>query len=56
MTEGSGLPPQGTISLSNARLYPTAWAPEGMFGWMMTTEAGVKYPFRCFGFKDRETW
>ena len=23
----------------------------GMFGWMITTEAGVKYPLRCFGFK-----
>jgi len=32
------------------------WAPEGMFGWMILTESGIKYPFRCFGFKDRESW
>lgn len=24
--------------------------------WMIVTESGIKYPFRCFGFKDRETW
>jgi hypothetical protein len=23
---------------------------------MIVTATGVKYPFRCFGFKDRETW
>mmetsp|Transcript_39992 Transcript_39992/g.80676 ORF Transcript_39992/g.80676 Transcript_39992/m.80676 type:complete len:220 (-) Transcript_39992:388-1047(-) len=46
----------GTITLLGAVVYPTCWAPEGMFGWMVVTAEGIKYPFRCFGLKDRETW
>jgi hypothetical protein len=46
----------GSLSLIGARVFPIMWAPENMFGWMIMTSAGVKYPFRCFGFKDRESW
>jgi hypothetical protein len=48
--------PAGVIPLKDALIYPTTWAPEGMFGWMIMTSGGVKYLFRTFGYKDREAW
>ena len=49
-------PPAGVIPLKDAIVFPTIWAPEGMFGWMIVTAGGVKYLFRTFGYKDREAW
>lgn len=46
----------GQLPLDGAKVYPTMWAPEGAFGWMVATAEGVKYPLRCFGFRDRESW
>ena len=54
VNQANALTGKKSIPLSKALVYPEAWAPRGLFGWLVTTAKGIAFPLRCAVHGERE--